>query len=269
VLLSGPPSACGVRAALGDDTSGLLRITQGYTPSDAEPRPDPVYEAERLIEAWHAALASSEPRLFVAEGDTGYDLRLTIKLPDEQARLAETTTVRPVGVRSTPFRQLFGEPVWRGLSLAGLTPYLAVSTTVEVDAGTVTRDCVLVCEVVDSPEDRLTRLLRELLARQEDVLRYLALLLGDPSVDDLLDRLLQDGADEEDETEAKPSTGPGLSFDDLVLLEPLVRAAAKGDDSLVRAHRLLEDLKDSNGDLPQLSSEFLELWRVVWEASQS
>lgn len=270
VLLSGPPSACGVRAAVGDDNSGFLRITQGYTPAETEPRPDPVYEAERSIEAWHAALSAGEPRLYVAEAEGGFELRLTIKVPDDPEGLVATTTVRPVGVRSTPFRPLLGEPVWRGLNLAGLTPYLAVSTKLALGGATVVRDCVLVCEVVDAPQDRLTRLLRELLARQEDILRYLALLLGDPSVDDLLDRLLQDAADaEEDDEKASHTAGPGLSFDDLVLVEPLVRAAARGDESLVRAHRLLEDLRDPHGDLPQLSAEFLELWRVVWEARES
>lgn len=269
VLLTGPQRSCGVRAVFGDDNSGFMRITQGYTPSEAEPRPDPVYEAERLIEAWHSALAGGEPRLYVTEADNGFDLRLTIKLPDDRADLAGTTTVRPVGARSTPSRPIVGEPVWRGLSLAGLTPYLAVSTTVDVDGVAVTRDCVLVCEVVDAPEDRLTRLLRELLARQEDVLRYLALLLGDPSVDDLLDRLLQGDDDEEEDEGKKSRAGGGVSFDDLVLLEPLVRAAARGDDALVRAHRLLEDLRDQDGQLPQLSAEFLDLWAVVWEASQS
>jgi hypothetical protein len=130
----------------------------------------------------------------------------------------------------------------------------------------VTRDCVLVCEVVDAPDDRLARLLHELLARQEDVLRYLALLLGDPTVDDLLDRLLKDGEDQEDDPEKKAGSGFGVSFDDLVLLEPLVRATARGDESLLRAHRLLEDLRDPGGKLPHLSADFLELWHVVWEA---
>ena len=268
VLLSGPVSACGVHALVGDDTSGFLRITQGYAPREVEPQPDPVYRAERMVELWHAELAVCTPRLIVTDGESGFDLQLEVTLPADPDGLVGRTMVRPVGVRTIPFRPLVGGPSWRGLNLAGLTPYLAVSTTVDVDGTTVTKECVLLCEVVDAPQDRLARLLRELLARQEDILRYLALLLGDPSVDDLLDRLLQDGADEnEDEDNDKKHGDYGVSFDDLVLLEPLVRAAARGDDALLRAHRLLEDLRDPNGELPQLSEEFLELWRVVWEAS--
>ncbi len=268
VLLSGPPSACGVHALLGDDSSGFLRITQGYEPQELEPQPDPVYRAERLLEAWHSALAGCAPRLFVSDGDSGYDLRLTLELPADPDGLSATTTVRPVGIRTTPSRPLADGPVWRNLSLAGLTPYLSVSSSVAVGDTPVSRDCVLICDVVDAPDDRLVRLLRELLARQEDILRYLALLLGDPSVDDLLDRLLQETEGEDEDPEKRVGTGSGLSFDDLVLLEPLVRAAARGDESLLRAHRLLEDLRDPQGELPQLSADFLELWRVVWEASE-
>lgn len=263
VLLSGPVSACGVRALVGDDTSGFLRITQRYAPEEAEPRPDPVYRVERMIELWHAELAASMPRLIVTGGESEFDLRLEVTLPAAPDGLSERTVVRPVGVRSIPLRPTRGRPMWRGLSLAGLTPYLAVRTTVEVEGTTVTKECVLLCEVVGAPEDRLASLLRELLAKQEDILRYLALLLGDPSVDDLLDRLLQDTTEEEE----KGGRAASVSFDDLVLLEPLVRAAARGDDALIRAHQLLEDLRDPDGKLPQLSSEFLELWRVVWEAS--
>jgi len=266
VLLSGPPMACGVHALIGDDSSGFLHVTQGHAPREVEPQPDPVYRAERLIEAWHVALAGCGPRLYVSEGESGYDLQLLLDLPGGPDGLVDTTTVRPVGVRSAPFRPLAGDATWRGLSLAGLTPYLAVSTSFKVDGLPVTRESVLVCDVVDAPEDRLARLLRELLARQEDILRYMALLLGDPSVDDLLDRLLRDT--DEDEERNKAGAGSWVSFDDLVLLEPLVRAAARGDESLLRANRLLEDVRNPDGDLPQLSAEFLELWRVVWEASE-
>ncbi len=267
VMLSGPIAACGVHALVGDVSSGFLRITQGYAPREVEPQPDPVYRAERMVELWHAELAACTPRLLVTEGESGFDLRLEVELPVDPDGLVETTMVRPVGARSIPFRPLAGGPSWRGLSLAGLTPYLAVSTTVNVEGTTVTKECVLLCEVVDAPQDRLARLLRELLARQEDILRYLALLLGDPSVDDLLDRLLQVGPGDEEESDNKHGSY-GVSFDDLVLLEPLVRAAARGDDALLRAHRLLEDLRDPNGELPQLSAEFLDLWRLVWEASE-
>lgn len=266
VLLSGAASACGVKALLGDDTTGFLRLTQPHSCAMVEPQEDPLHAAERSIESWHAALSGGHPKLVVTDSPNGFDLHLEISLPPDPDGLAARTTVRPVGAKSTPARALVDKPAWRGLSLAGLTPYLAVSTTIDVLGQAVTRECVLVAEVVGAPPDRLAQLLRDLLARQEDVLRYLALLLGDPTVDDLLDRLHQHEAADPDDVQS-PSWS-GLSFDDLVLLEPLVRAAARGDEAINRAHRLLEDLRDPNGDLPQLSEEFLDLWGVVWEASK-
>ena len=154
------------------------------------------------------------------------------------------------------------------MSLAGLSPYLAVRTEVHTDEGPVIRDCVLVCEVVGVPDDRLQRLLRELLSRQEDILRYLALILGDVSLSDLFDKMTDDDIDGEKEDRKRGGPG-GPTFDDLVLLEPLLRASARGDDAMTRAHRLLEDLSDDQGKLPQLSEEFMELWRVVWEGSRA
>lgn len=269
VLLSGPPSRCGVRALLGDDTSGFLRLTQNHVPSLPEATSDLVYTAERRIEAWHARLAGCLPRLVVTDAESGYDLGLEIDLPDDPDGLAETTTVRPVGIKTSPWKPLAGQAKWRNVGLAGLTPYLAVSTTVEVEGVTITPACVLVCDVLDAPEDRLPRLLRELLANQEDVLRYLALLLGDATLDDFVDRMLDVGDDPDDgEPGDKKVAWGGHSFHDLVLVEPLIRAAARGDDSLLRAHKLLEDLRDDEGDLPDLGTDFVALWQIVWEGSQ-
>lgn len=271
VLLSGPRSSCGVTQMLGDDDTGLLAMTQRHEVTDLEGKPDPHYAAERRLEAFHVELARQRPRLVVTENqdDDGYTLSLEVEVPTANGMnaLAEATDVKPVGVKHAASRALLDAPAWRGLSLLGLTPYLAVSTTAPVEgvdvgkSDDVRRDCVLVCEVVGCPDDRLTRLLRELLSRQEDVLRYLALLLGDPTLDDLMSRLLAVDTLDQDGTSSGPA---GPSFDDLVLLEPLIRAAARGDDSLQRAYRLLEDLRTDEGDLPVLSRDFVELWDVVW-----
>ena len=66
--------------------------------------------------------------------------------------------------------------------------------------------------------------------RQEDVLRYLALLLGDPRW--TTSSTGCSARDDEEDPETGGRRAHGCRFDDLVLLEPLVRAAARGDDSL-------------------------------------
>lgn len=266
VLLSGPTSVCGVDVLLGDDKAGLLRITQPHHIVEEEGTPDPEYDLERRIEEWHVALAASRPVLAVTQRGEEFDVRLEITVPADPHGLAEVTVVKPVAVTHAQARPLEGDATWTGVGLHALSPYLLVSTDVESDGVRVRRACVLVCEVDGAPEDRQRQLLRELLARQQDVLRYLMLLLGDIGANDLLDRLRQD---DEDPDGTGRGGAFGRGFDDLVLLEPLLRAAARGDDSLGRAHRLLEDLRDENGELPQLDEEFQQMWRVVWEGGQS
>lgn len=266
VKLSGPTATCGVDALLGDDNTGLLRLTQPHHIANPKPTEDPSYELERRVEAWHAALASSKPVLRVSTSGADYGLRLHLDLPADPHGFADKTLVKPVAVTHAPYRPVANEATWEGVALLALSPYLVVRTEAEVDGIQVDRSCVILCQVDGAPEDRQRQLLRELLARQQDVLRYLMLLLGDLGAGDLLDRLAA-GEDPGADDHKGGSFRPG--FDDLVLLEPLVRAAARGDESLERAHRLLEDLRDEHGDLPQLDEEFQRMWQVVWEGGRS
>lgn len=266
VLLSGPTAACGVATVLGDDRSGLLRLTQPHEIKELEPATDPVYDLERRVEAWHVALAAARPRLVVDQHEDDYTVRLELSLPPDPDGLAATTTVKPAAIANAPAQAVGGSPSWKPVSLHGLAPYLVVVTDAEFDGVEVRRACVLVCEVSGAPDDRQRRLLRELLARQQDVLRYLMLLLGDLGAEALLDRL---AATEDDPDPDRSSGAFGRGFDDLVLVEPLLRAAARGDEALGRAHRLLEDLRDESGQLPQLDEDFQAIWRVVWEGVSS
>lgn len=267
VLLSGPKGTCGPAALLGDEKSGLLQLTQPYEIESDEETADPTYAAERRIEAWHAALAATGPVLDVEEADDEYAVRLRLQLPDDPHGFAAVTHARPVGLRNAQPRSVTEPAAWHGLALQALSPYLVLSTTAEIDGDEITRECVVLCGVEGAPHDRMRRLLRELLANQQDILRYLTLLLGDLGADDLLDRLTA----ENDLDEGRDLPGPGFTtaFSDLVLMEPLVRAVARGDDALERAHRLLEDLRDDDGELPELDDEFLQLWHIVWEAARA
>ncbi|MBW9208628.1 phospholipase D family protein [Mumia sp. zg.B21] len=264
VRLSGPTSSCGVDVLLGDDKTGLLRITQPHHIAEDEPTVDPTYALERRVEEWHVTLAASRPVLRVAARGEAYSLGLEIEVPPDPLGLAVTTVVKPAAVPNAPSRPIAEAASWEGVSLHALSPYLVVTSDAQVDGAVVRRSCVIVCEVEGAPEDRHRRLLRVLLSRQQDVLRYLMLLLGDLGADDLLDQLTN--ADGSDTERASGSFGRGL--EDLVLLEPLMRAAARGDDALARAQRLLEDLRDDEGKLPQLDADFQQIWRAVWEGGQ-
>lgn len=264
VLLEGPAGTCGTTAMLGSE-DGLRRVLAPYEPRSLEGDPDARYELEREIEDFHSTLSRCGLTLRVSGHQGRFDLQLEV---DQAVSGLGTTVIRPVTL--TPvFERPFTDPwpSWPDRTLTELTPYVVVGTTLTRGGTTVERSCVLEAQLAGAPEDRSAQILRGLLAREEDVLRYLALLLGDPSLDNLLSRIL---ADEDDDSEdpAKGAQGrPG--FDDLVLLEPLVRAAARGDASLERAHAVLEDLRNDDGNLPQVSEAFLELWDVVWAARET
>lgn len=263
ILLSGDKKSCGIDVLFGDDKRGLMSLTEPYVIQETEGQADPTYDVERRIEAWHCALAAALPRLVVEGANGDFHVALELQLPADKHGLAPRTKVRPAGLAHAAPRQITANAAWQGLALHALTPYLVVTTSLESEGVEVERACVILCEVDGAPADRHRQLLRELLASQADVIRYLSLLLGDLGAQDLLDQLLT--AEKGDEKD--PSGHPfGRGFDDLVLLEPLVRAAARDDDALLRAHRLIEDLRDDNGELPALDDDFLRLWQVVWEA---
>ena len=262
VHLMGPTATCGPSALFGDIDQGFLRLTQPYESSSDDAQPDPTWVTERAVETWHAALAAASPTLHVRseEREDTFTLSLEIGLPEDPGGFAAHTTVAPVAAKHANPRPLAHLSGWAGLSLVSLAPYLTVTTEVP-DAG-VTASCVIVCDVVGAPSDRLTQLLKQVLSTPEDVLRYLVLLLGDPSLAAMLDRLLG-GQDSSEETDSGHASRRG-SFDDLVLLEPLLRAAARNDDSLDRARRLLEDLDSADGGA--VSDDFRSLWSAVREA---
>ncbi|MBS2936583.1 phospholipase D family protein [Nocardioides sp. J2M5] len=263
VLLEGRPHAMGAAALLKDSEkeTGLLRIVQPYAPP-AQAQADREYDLERAIEELHVALAGARPQLRVSEEGSGFEVRLGWL---DHVELVGESWVRPITLRDLADRPLSDEVAWVGLGHNDLTPFVAVRTQLERDGTTVERASVIRADLLGAPADRARRVLRELLTRVEDILRYLALLLQDPSMDDLAGQLLDASNDDASAGAATTWT----TFDDLVLLEPLVRAYARGDDSLDRVERLLDDLRDEEGRLPELGEEFDALWNVLALAKEA
>lgn len=264
VLLSGPRHACGPDAVLGDAKRGLSPLTQAYEIAATDPSPDEAYDVERRMEQWQVALSEVNPVLVATPSGDAFDVTLRLTLPEDPAGLAATTTVRPLGLVNAQPLPVQGPCAWRGVALHALCPYLVVTTSTILDGEEVVRECVILAEVEGAPTDRLRILLREMLADPAKVLAYLALLLGDLGAEDLLRKTMNDA----DPDRSPGRRGGGHGFDDLVLLEPLLRAAARDDDALERAHRLLEDLRGDDGSPPPLDEDFMQLWQIIREATQ-
>lgn len=270
-LLSGPVARCGAATILKEDDNetGFVRLLQPHSAS-AEPVPDPEFELEKELEEFHVALAGSSPTVTVSADDDAHRLRLSwATLPKPPA--SSQSWARPITMTNTADRPLTDDRGWPGLGHTDLTPFVAVRTRVERGDLLVERSCVVRADLLGAPEDRARRVLQELLSKVEDVLRYLALLLRDPSIDDVASGLMQT-ANEKDGS----SWNVHGWMDDLVLVEPLVRAFARGDEALERVQSLLVDLRDDNGRLPDLGpdtdaqwQEFEALWQVVTAAREA
>ena len=257
VVLTGPRSRCGAEAILadGDQRAGFTRLLQPYSPPSEDGAPDPRYDLEREIEAHHARLAEAGPLLTTVDGPDG--LALELDWADLPPSLGETT-IRPITVPAHLARDIDKHPSWAGLGNSDLTPFVAVRTTLARDGVTVERLSTIRADLIGAPDDRARRVLREALSHVEDVIRYLALLLSDPGLDDFSDLLgLTEPTQHSDADDWRPA------LDDLVLLEPLVRAFGRDDDGLDRVASLLDDLRDEDGELPDLGPDFTQLWDVV------
>lgn len=266
VLLSGPVSSCGTAPLLTDDSQdksgpGLSKLIQPYEVLSPDPVPDPAYTSERAIEAFHAELATRE--IIIAASPEGTDYTLTITLPEVAPPVGSATTVRPLG-RMGQGLASDGALVWRGVAEKNISPFVVLETTLATEGVTVRRACVVKGSLVGDPEDRHKKILRSLLANEADILRYLALLLGDPAFDTLIARL-QDETTGEGSQDRHPT---GSRADDIVVLEPLMRAAARRDGSLGRVDSVLKELADPKGEVPHLSPAFLKLWSIVWAATK-
>lgn len=121
---------------------------------------------------------------------------------------------------------------------------------------------MLKSELAGAPDDRAGEVLRSYLGSEESLVRYLRFLLDEADVGSVWDDL-ELGDSEGDRAGARQPT-----FEDLAILEPLLRAAADGSESLERIQALLRDLgvgPDQPGVVPQ---DFLQLWQAVWDAAR-
>lgn len=266
VLLTGARGTCGVEAMLPPGEPSRDRIAFGHileehTITEPNPQPDSAFQAEMEIERFHAQLLQAGPQLTIEpDGDR---FTVTLDFDHDVPASPGATQIRLIS-RPRTERTPAGPARWPGVRLLDLTPYLEVVTRVPVDQHVDPFEvaCVIKTNLVGDPDERSTEVLRSYLGSEDSIVRYLRFLL-----------------DEDDSgmgwDELEPAGGAGQRraqrqrFEDLAILEPLLRAAVQGSESLVRVHALLRDLgvdRDDNGAVPM---EFLDLWDSIWTATRS
>ncbi|MFW3386011.1 UNVERIFIED_CONTAM: phospholipase D family protein [Kocuria sp. CPCC 205274] len=238
---------------------GLSAVCQPYDPKPPDETAIARQRAERELERFHAALAGAGLRLDAAEdADDTYTLDASLSGAVDEPE-GVTTTVRLLSLPAQE-RTLSEELTWTRVDASRITPLLCVRSRIAVGDVVVERSAVLVADLHGAPEDRSARVLAELLKTPEDVLRYLAFLLGDVT----LSLALRLGAT----TGAAAFFGAGGTGHsaDVVLFEPLMRAAVQGNaDALGRIDRLVGELRTVEA-LHLLPDGLEELVTVVREA---
>ncbi|PWF87388.1 hypothetical protein CIK52_06195 [Kocuria rosea] len=238
---------------------GLSAVCQPYDPKPPDETAIARQRAERELERFHAALAGAGLRLDAAEdADDTYTLDASLSGAVDEPE-SVTTTVRLLSLPAQE-RTLSEELTWTRVDASRITPLLCVRSRIAVGDVVVERSAVLVADLHGAPEDRSARVLAELLKTPEDVLRYLAFLLGDVA----LSLALRFGAT----TGAAAFFGAGGTGHsaEVVLFEPLMRAAVQGNaDALGRIDRLVGELRTVEA-LHLLPDGLEELVTVVREA---
>jgi hypothetical protein len=118
---------------------------------------------------------------------------------------------------------------------------------------------VLNLPVKNLPKDREQAVLRHVVSNREGFLRYLLLLLAG----------LGDGADIGNVARvfsAHKGSASAHFEDDMPLLEELVRAFSRDPERLIKVKRLVEGLREQQGEDKILPDGFLAFWQVFEEA---
>lgn len=255
VRLEGPVARCGVAAVLGSGPGSLAALLDEFLPTDEAPEVDPREITEQVLEDYHRALAESGARVVV--GDVDEDTTSMDVSFDLAATPPGETRVWPITLRpDSGSKPMAAHLSWQPVALSAVTPFVAVETTAGSGHARVTRRCVVKAELIGDPPERHTEALRAMLADVEAVVRYLAMLLAEPDMGAASVFATVTAAD------SLVGGSWGSAAHDIVLFEPLVRAAVRDPGAVGRIAGMVDELRTA-GDL--LPPSFDELWDVVQE----
>ena len=242
-----------------DNAAGLGKYLWHWQHSEAD-SPDSASEERRArLEDARDAILAVDIGLHCRADDEGWVLELgSVKAPvfpeDVQAK------VRPVTIQSGDAVSLIplleGQDVHvRVAAIESLTSLIAF----ELSAGKERLSFTLNLPVTGMPEERDRAILRSIVSNRSGFLRYLLLLLAG----------LGDGADVATIARAfstDSAGGQSSAFDDVPLLEELIRAFSREPDRLLKVRRLVNDICADDDADEILPDKFLGVWQVFEEA---
>jgi len=265
VELEGPREV-GVDALLADSPgeTGFDDLLVDYLPRELPVDESALERLELDLDDLRRQLAGHLFTATACVNDDHFRLMLACKdaVPHFDADEIELT-VRPVTLAEAQSAAHLkpGSAVWAefDVTLEGITAFFAVRATARRGADSATTTFLVTAGVVGAPLDRHSRLLAGMLRDPERLLCYLLLLLAD--ADPLLG-----GADTTGSARWL-SRWASAAWDEVPLLEVLVRAVDRFPDRLDLIDRLLCDLGDQRGEV--LPRGFDELWQPIWASREA
>src|SRR5699024_10721977 len=164
----------------------------------------------------------------------------------------------------TDARDLGTDRPWT-VAPVSITAFLAVETTAAYGSGTVTRRCVITCELTGDPVDRRKAALAAILSNPASVLRYLALLLGLDPTTHSLEAEVRGDSDSSTSVILEGDSPPDSALAPIVVLEPLARVAAQPRE-LAKIAQQFDEIRSMPEAEEQIPSDFLAMWDVVLES---
>jgi len=245
-----------------DADNGLGQYLVPWTVQDIEKIDSAAKENEKRLEDARNALLSANLALTCRQDNEDWVLELGV---GESIDLSGLKRVQAwpvtVGVeRAVDASELSNNSSVRlpAQSMSSLTTLIAF----KLEAGSETLTFALNLPVTGMPEERDRAILRSVVKNRQGFLRYLLLLLAG----------LGDGADVGSVARAfsaKSAKQVQSSFDDLPLLEELVRAFSRDRKRLIKVERLIDDITKDGEAEDILPDGFLAFWQVFQQAISS
>ncbi len=261
------PQSCGVEALLaiggrGTSTFGSLLVDCDTATIEDEAADTDADRLTRSLDRHCRHVAELTYSATVRELGDDYGLRLqTVEaVPPLEDDVEATIDVRPVTLDEGQSSRVVstGECIDVDflVSLEGLSAFFVVTIKGRLGAERMSASSLIKVPLIGAPADRRSRILAAMLRDPDRLLRYMLLLLADDSA--------ADGTGDASGGGSWLAGLTGHSWDDMPLVEVLVRAVDRYPDRLDHIDALLRDLEDQRSGV--LPAGFDDLWSAVWNA---
>lgn len=268
VEMHGKRSRIGIEQVMGDSESdaSLLNMLRPYNPgSEINPIDQETLRAERLADDVRKWLIDSKLGITVLRKDQNtYEMTLAAAVRKTLPTGAFSIQCWPVSLPEGHHQDLdirARQVIFGDLSVLALTPFIAFEVTAHITDKEHHIRFALQLPITGLPENRDDHIIRAVIADKAQFLRFLRLILAqDP------DQLWQDRAWENilsKTSEINPS-----GFDDMPLLEELIRAFSRTPEKIDQINQIVERLKRTPEGQQVLPDGFEAVWSQILKAQR-